>query len=385
MRMYDIIDKKKRGQELTEQEIQYVIEGYVKEEIPDYQVAAWLMAIFFHGLSDHELVKMTEYMAKSGDMVDLSKIQGIKVDKHSTGGVGDKTTLVIAPIVAACGGKVAKMSGRGLGFTGGTIDKLESIPGFRTAIDDKEFYDIVNRTGLAVIGQSGEIAPADKKLYALRDVTATVDSIPLIARELFSLSNEYKNELLVAQTFVYNKAREDVGSGKNFNNKYLKNKRVRYLYEYDDRANLIICRVLEDMYKKEIKDNEEFDRLIYKAAFDLNGNMVTSMNLYLSDDTYGSGEDYRLHDTYSFSYSSGLLTKVSCKTLNLEYQYSGENVISVRYTDGERTYEYNSDGFLKRIDFGNGEYMEIKYEAGHGDFHLFTPLIENSFNLPSIL
>ena len=186
MRMYDIIDKKKRGQELTEQEIQYVIEGYVKEEIPDYQVAAWLMAIFFHGLSDHELVKMTEYMAKSGDMVDLSKIQGIKVDKHSTGGVGDKTTLVIAAIVAACGGKVAKMSGRGLGFTGGTIDKLESIPGFRTAIDDKEFYDIVNRTGLAVIGQSGEIAPADKKLYALRDVTATVDSIPLIAASIMS-------------------------------------------------------------------------------------------------------------------------------------------------------------------------------------------------------
>lgn len=211
------------------------------------------------------------------------------------------------------------------------------------------------------------------------------DSIPLIARELFSLSNEYKNEILVAQTFVYNKARRRGDRERILINKYLKNKRIRYLYEYDDRANLIICRVLEDMYKKEIKDNEEFDRLIYKAAFDLNGNMVTSMNLYLSDDTYGSGEDYRLHDTYSFSYSSGLLTKVSCKTLNLEYQYSGENVISVRYTDGERTYEYNSDGFLKRIDFGNGEYMEIKYEAGHGDFHLFTPLIENSFNLPSIL
>lgn len=210
------------------------------------------------------------------------------------------------------------------------------------------------------------------------------DSIPLIARELFSLSNEYKNEILVAQTFVYNKAREDVGSGKDFNNKYLKNKRVRYLYEYDDRANLIICRVLEDTYKKEIKDNEEFDRLVYKAAFDLDGNAVTSMNLYQSDETYGSGEDYRLDDTYSFSYSGGLLTKVSSKTLNLEYQYSGENVSSVRYVNGERTYEYNSDGFLKRVDFGNGEYMEIKYESGHGDFHLFTPLIENNFNLPYI-
>lgn len=226
-------------------------------------------------------------------------------------------------------------------------------------------------------------ADSIQKLYDKYGAQAK-DSIPLIARELFTLTNEYKHEELVAQTFVYNKAREDVGTGKDFNNKYLKDKRVRYLYEYDERGYLIICRVLEDTYKKEIKDNETFNRLIYKAAFDFAGNTITSMHLYQSDDTYGSGEDYKLKDSYTFSYSGGLLTKVSGETLNLEYQYSGENVVSVRYTDGEKTYEYNSDGFLKRIDFGNGEYMEIKYEAGHGDFHLFTPLVENNFNLPYI-
>lgn len=186
MRMYDVIDKKKKGEELTKQEIEYFINGYVSGNIPDYQVSALLMAIYFNGMSDEELLNLTNVMALSGDMIDLSEIDGIKVDKHSTGGVGDKTTLAVAPIVAACGGKVAKMSGRGLGFTGGTIDKLESIPGFRTALTKNQFFDIVNRTGLSVIGQSAEIAPADKKLYALRDVTATVDSIPLIAASIMS-------------------------------------------------------------------------------------------------------------------------------------------------------------------------------------------------------
>ena len=165
----------------------------------------------------------------------------------------------------------------------------------------------------------------------------------------------------------------------------MKNKRVRYIYEYDERGDLVICRVLEDAYKKEIKDNEKFDRLVYKAVMEFSGSTVTSVALYQSDEVYGSGEDYKLNDTYTFSYSGGLLTQVSGERLNLEYQYSGGQVTAIRYTDGERTYEYNSDGFLKRVDFGNGEYMEIKYEAGHGDFHLFTPLIENSFNLPSIL
>ena len=186
MRMYDLIMKKKHGEVLSEQEIQFMIDGYVKGAIPDYQMSAMLMAIWFKGMNDLEITELTKAMAKSGDMIDLSAIRGKKVDKHSTGGVGDKTTLIVAPIVAACGGKVAKMSGRGLGHTGGTVDKLEAIPGYRTVLDRQEFFDTVNKCGVSVIGQSGNLAPADKKLYALRDVTATVDSIPLIASSIMS-------------------------------------------------------------------------------------------------------------------------------------------------------------------------------------------------------
>ena len=186
MRMYDLIMKKRNGGVLTDAEIEFMINGYVKGEVADYQMSAMLMAIWFKGMNAHEITELTKVMAKSGDMIDLSEIQGKKVDKHSTGGVGDKTTLIVVPIVAACGGKVAKMSGRGLGHTGGTVDKLEAIPGYRTALDRKEFFDIVNKYGASVIGQSGNLAPADKKLYALRDVTATVDSIPLIASSIMS-------------------------------------------------------------------------------------------------------------------------------------------------------------------------------------------------------
>ena len=186
MRMYDIILKKRADLPLSDKEIRFVIDGYVKGEIPDYQVSALLMTIVFNGMNARELGTLTLAMAQSGNMVDLSNIDGITVDKHSTGGVGDKTTLIIAPLVAACGGKVAKMSGRGLGHTGGTIDKMESIPNLKVSLEQDAFIDQVNKIGLAVIGQSEGLAPADKKLYALRDVTGTVDSIPLIASSVMS-------------------------------------------------------------------------------------------------------------------------------------------------------------------------------------------------------
>jgi len=186
MRMYDVIEKKRDGKELSYDEMSFFIKNYCNEKIPDYQASALLMAIFLNGMSEREIADFTEIMANSGEVIDLSSIDGIKVDKHSTGGVGDKTTLILGPIVAACGVPVAKMSGRGLGHTGGTIDKLESIPGFRTALTKEEFIGNVNKIGISVAGQTGNLAPADKKLYALRDVTATVDSIPLIASSIMS-------------------------------------------------------------------------------------------------------------------------------------------------------------------------------------------------------
>ena len=186
MRMYDIIAKKRDGGTLNREELSFAVNGYVAGDVPDYQMSALLMAIYLRGMTDEETAVLTDVMARSGDMVDLSAIAGIKADKHSTGGVGDKTTLVIAPIVAACGVKIAKMSGRGLGHTGGTIDKMEAVPGTRTSLTQEEFFKQVNEIGISVIGQSGKIAAADKKIYALRDVTATVGCIPLIASSIMS-------------------------------------------------------------------------------------------------------------------------------------------------------------------------------------------------------
>lgn len=186
MRMFDIIMAKKSGREHTRAELQFMIDGYVAGTIPDYQMSAWMMAVCMKGMTDAETATLTDIMAHTGDMVDLSPIAGIKVDKHSTGGVGDKTTLVIAPIVAACGVKIAKMSGRGLGHTGGTVDKMESVPGTRTVLEQKDFFRQVNEIGISVIGQSEHMVMADKKMYALRDVTATIDCVPLIASSIMS-------------------------------------------------------------------------------------------------------------------------------------------------------------------------------------------------------
>lgn len=186
MRMYDIIENKRDGKELTKEEINFFIKGYTDGIIPDYQASALCMAIYFNGMTEKETVILTNAMANSGDTVDLSMFGTYSVDKHSTGGVGDKTSLIVAPIVASLGGKVTKMSGRGLGHTGGTVDKLESIPGYKTTLTREEFISQIEKVGLAIIGQSGNLTPADKKLYALRDVTATVNSIPLIVSSIMS-------------------------------------------------------------------------------------------------------------------------------------------------------------------------------------------------------
>lgn len=186
MRMVDLIEKKRDGFELSKEEIDFIIKGYTDGSIPDYQMSAFAMAVYFKGMNDIESTNLAISMLNSGDSMDLSSIEGVKVDKHSTGGVGDKVSLVLAPMVASLGIKFAKMSGRGLGHTGGTLDKLESIPGFNIYLTDEEFINQVNKCGLAIVGQTGNLTPADKKLYALRDVTATVNSIPLIASSIMS-------------------------------------------------------------------------------------------------------------------------------------------------------------------------------------------------------
>lgn len=202
MKAIDLIEKKKNNKELTYKELKELITSYLKDEVPEYQMSAFLMAVFFQGMSDNEIDNLTKIMIESGDTIDLSAIEGVKVDKHSTGGVGDSTTLILGPILSACGLKFAKMSGRGLGHTGGTLDKLESIPGFSIEMDVNEIIDATNSIGIAIAGQSGNITPADKKLYALRDSSATVDSIPLIASSIMSKKLAISSDVLLLDVKV---------------------------------------------------------------------------------------------------------------------------------------------------------------------------------------
>ena len=239
MRMYDIIRKKRDGGILSDAEIQWFIDGYVKGEIPDYQASALCMAIYFQGMSIEETTALTFAVRDSGDRLDFSGIDGLRVDKHSTGGVGDKTSLVVTPIVASLGVKVAKMSGRGLGHTGGTIDKLEAIPGFRTDIPTAEFEDIVNEVGIAIVGQNATLAPADKLLYALRDVTATVDSLPLIVSSIMGKKLAADDDCIVL----------DVKTGSGAFMKTVEDSRrlAECMVEIGKRAGKKMCALITDM------------------------------------------------------------------------------------------------------------------------------------------
>ena len=354
MRMVDIIKKKRDGMSLTNEEISFVVNAYMEGEIPDYQMSAFLMTIFYKGMSVDEIVYLTKLMAYTGTKIDLSNIKGFKVDKHSTGGVGDKTSLVVAPLAAACGIKVAKISGRGLGHTGGTVDKLESIPGYKTSLSVEEFEDIVNDVGVSIIGQNTNVAPIDKKLYALRDVTATVDSLPLIATSVMSKKLAAADDGIVLEVTV--------GSG-SFNKVFEQGENLgRIMVDIGNAAGKKTVAVLTDM-------NQPLGRTIGNSL-----EVIEAINVLKT----GKGDrrfiELALSLTAAMLSIAGLGEMTECKKLAEQKLKSGEGYIKfcemVKRHEGDVTFLEDTDkfylGFTKNVLAPKDGYIEKINTEGYG-------------------
>ena len=354
MRMVDIIKKKRDGMNLTNEEISFVVNAYMEGEIPDYQMSAFLMTIFYKGMSVDEIVYLTKLMAYTGTKIDLSNIKGFKVDKHSTGGVGDKTSLVVAPLTAACGIKVAKISGRGLGHTGGTVDKLESIPGYKTSLSVEEFEDIVNDVGVSIIGQNTNVAPIDKKLYALRDVTATVDSLPLIATSVMSKKLAAADDGIVLEVTV--------GSG-SFNKVFEQGENLgRIMVDIGNAAGKKTVAVLTDM-------NQPLGMTIGNSL-----EVIEAINVLKT----GKGDrrfiELALSLTAAMLSIAGLGEMTECKKLAEQKLKSGEGYIKfcemVKRHEGDVTFLEDTDkfylGFTKNVLAPKDGYIEKINTEGYG-------------------
>lgn len=296
MDIYSIITKTKNKSELSQEEIKFLVDGYVTSEIPDYQMSAWLMAVCINGLTDRETAYLTDAMLHSGDTLSWERVNGVTVDKHSTGGVGDKTSLVIAPVAAACGVYVPKMSGRGLGHTGGTVDKLESIPGFCISVDFDKFLETVNTTGFAIVSQSGKLVPADKKIYALRDATATVDSIPLIASSIMSKKLATGADCLVLDVKVGNgafmkniKDAEKLASLMVHTAESAGRKCKAILTDMNIPLGMNVGNALEVIEAIEILKNKSHDKL-YRLCMELAANMIMLAKDITHDEAYHMAE-----------------------------------------------------------------------------------------------
>ena len=354
MRMVDIIKKKRDGMNLTNEEISFVVNAYMEGEIPDYQMSAFLMTIFYKGMSVDEIVYLTKLMAYTGTKINLSNIKGFKVDKHSTGGVGDKTSLVVAPLAAACGIKVAKISGRGLGHTGGTVDKLESIPGYKTSLSVEEFEDIVNDVGVSIIGQNTNVAPIDKKLYALRDVTGTVESIPLIATSIMSKKLAAADDGIVLEVTV--------GSG-SFNKVFEQGENLgRIMVDIGNAAGKKTVAVLTDM-------NQPLGRTIGNSL-----EVIEAINVLKT----GKGDrrfiELALSLTAAMLSIAGLGEMTECKKLAEQKLKSGEGYIKlcemVKRHEGDVTFLEDTDkfylGFTKNVLAPKDGYIEKINTEGYG-------------------